>query len=83
MNLNIYPYETTKSPIIYAYDDIRKSGISQISECDVFNEVMSWKKNHRPPLIEKEVGNHIRSLSFLGWLDVSYCEDMMVSEDDF
>jgi len=64
--------------IIYSYNELKRS--HKPSELDVFDEVMAWKKRHRPPLIEKEVADAIRNLAILGWLKVDYSENLPVSE---
>jgi hypothetical protein len=46
------------------------------SEVDVLNEVLEWKKKHRPSYDEAEVGSTIRVLAVLGWLDVAPSRDL-------
>ncbi len=40
------------------------------TEEQLLNEVMEWKKKHRPPYDRSEVAATIRNLAILGWLDV-------------
>ena len=44
------------------------------SEEDVLNEVMEWKKRHRPPYDRAEVAATIRNLAILGWIEVEPSE---------
>jgi len=40
------------------------------TEVEVRDEVMRWKRNHRPPLDPVEVERTIEDLSVLGWIDI-------------
>ena len=44
------------------------------SEEELLNEVMVWKKRHRPPYNSNEVAETIRNLAMLGWLNVKPSE---------
>jgi len=59
-----------------------KNGTSsiEVSEKDIYNRVMEWKKKRRPPLKEEDVATAIRNLVMLRWLNAKYSEDLPVSE---
>jgi O-acetyl-ADP-ribose deacetylase (regulator of RNase III)/uncharacterized protein YwgA len=59
------------STIHFAQKTMRHSPAGKPSEVDVLNEVLEWKKKHRPSYDEAEVGSTIRVLAVLGWLDVT------------
>jgi len=46
------------------------------TEKQVLNEVMDWKKKHRPPYDRAEVAATIRNLAILGWLDVKSSKEI-------
>lgn len=54
----------------FAYHSMKLQDGDKPSEQDVLNEVMEWKKKHRPPYDKNEVAATIRNLAILGWLDV-------------
>ncbi|MBU2636839.1 MAG: macro domain-containing protein [Bacteroidetes bacterium] len=54
----------------FARHTMKQKNGTKPSEMDVLNEVMEWKKRHRPPYDKKEVASTIRNLAVLGWLDV-------------
>lgn len=66
--------------IFYSTKEIKKQNQS-VSECDVLNYVMEWKKRRRPPYNENEIATSIRNLVMLKWLDVVYCDNLPVVED--
>lgn len=51
------------------------------SERDVLAEVMTWKRRRRPPLNEQHVAEVIRTLTMIGWLDLTASSDLPVSEE--
>lgn len=57
-----------------------KSEDNKITEKDVFDRVMDWKKKRRPPLNEEEVATAIRNLVMLRWLNAEYSQDLPVNE---
>lgn len=71
--------------VIFSYQELVNKIDERATEKIVYNEVMSWKKRHKPPLQESEVADSIRSLAILGWLDVEYSKDLPVSDvfDEF
>jgi O-acetyl-ADP-ribose deacetylase (regulator of RNase III)/uncharacterized protein YwgA len=46
------------------------------SETDVLDEVLTWKKRHRPSYDPAKVGSTIRALAVIGWLDVAASPDL-------
>jgi len=66
----------------FAAKSIAGTSHGQISEEDVFHEVMKWKQKRRPPLNEGEVALAIRHMSMLGWLDVRASEELPIVEEE-
>lgn len=54
---------------------------SEPSEMDVLRAVLEWKKKHRPPLVESEVAQTIRSLNVSGWIKAAPSQDLPVEVD--
>ena len=52
-----------------------KPGVEPTEE-DVLNEVMNWKRKHRPPYDRLETAKAIRNLAVHGWLDVKPSEKL-------
>ncbi len=68
--------------IIFSYNKLKNSKSStSISEEDIFNNVMEWKKRRRPPLNESEVASAIRNLAILKWLKVNYSEKIPIADE--
>lgn len=55
----------------FARHSMRVSTSSRPTEKEVLQEVMRWKKRHRPPYDEIEISRTIRYLAVQGWLDVT------------
>lgn len=66
--------------VLFAADALSESGKREPSECEVFEEVMKWKKRHRPPLEEGEVAYTIRNLAALRWLKVKPSADLPIPD---
>jgi len=66
--------------IFYSTREIKKRN-QNVSECDVLNYVMEWKKRRRPSYNENEVATAIRNLAMLKWLDVKFSDNLPVVED--
>ncbi len=66
--------------IFYSTKEIKKLN-QTVSEYDVLNYVMEWKKRRRPSYNENDVASAIRNLAMLKWLDVKFCKDFPVVED--
>ncbi len=54
----------------FARQTMKRTNGSKPTEEEVLEEVMEWKKRHRPPYDRREVATTIRNLAILGWLDV-------------
>ena len=48
----------------------------EVTEQELLDEVMEWKKRHRPPYDEDEVALMIRNLAALGWIKVKPSESI-------
>lgn len=62
------------STVDFALLTMKKKDDETPSEEELLNEVMAWKKRHRPPYDENEVAETIRNLAMLGWLNVKPSE---------
>lgn len=60
--------------IFYSTRKLKKEK-EKVSETDVLNYVLEWKKNRLKPI---EIGEAIRNLGMLRWLNVDYCKDLPV-----
>lgn len=60
----------------FAWKTMKKPASRKPSEVDVLNEVMEWKKRHRPPYDREEIAATIRNLAVLRWLDVEPGEEI-------
>ncbi len=54
----------------FARETMKLSNGTKPTEAQLLNEVMEWKKRHRPPYDRVEVAATIRNLAMLRWLDV-------------
>lgn len=54
---------------------------NNMSEDDVLQEVMKWKRLRRPPLDKKEVAQAIRNLGVLKWFTLKPSADLPVEDD--
>ena len=52
------------------------------SEHQIFDYVIDWKKNRRPPINRTVLADTIRTLAILGWVDVKPSNDLPVSVED-
>ncbi|MBN1408238.1 MAG: macro domain-containing protein [Calditrichaceae bacterium] len=59
----------------------KKNGKTSISEKDILEYILEWKKRRRPPLDTKEVATAIRNLAMLKWLKVDFSPDLPVVEE--
>jgi hypothetical protein len=48
-----------------------------VSEREVLEVVMEWKKRHRPPLDEVDVAEAVRNLGILDWIHVKPTPDLV------
>jgi len=54
----------------FAYSNLKNRNKRKPSEEEILNEVLVWKKRHKPPLKSEEIAKTIRNLAILGWVDV-------------
>jgi len=54
----------------------------EVTEQEILDEIMKWKKRHRPPLDEKDVAIMIRYLAALGWIKVKPSESISAKVGD-
>lgn len=66
----------------FAAKDLQKTGNQQPSEREVFDEVKHWKARRRPPLDDRAVGDTIRHLNLLGWVDLTPSPELPVGDDE-
>lgn len=52
-----------------------------VSEHDVFEYVLDWKRRRRPPLNDSDLAVTIRDLSALGWLQVKASENLPIPSE--
>ncbi|RJQ32241.1 MAG: Appr-1-p processing protein [Actinobacteria bacterium] len=73
--------ELITTVIFAAKDLMAKKDTHQVTELEVLDYVMDWKKRRRPALNKSDVSNTIRNLSALNWLNVKPSEDLPVDEE--
>ena len=56
-------------------------GPGGVTERDVVQEVLKWKLRRRPPLVERDVAEAIRTLNLLGWTEVRPSDDLSRAPD--
>jgi uncharacterized protein YwgA len=66
--------------IIYAARRLEEIESGPPKEVEVFNAVMEWKRNRRPPIDESKVAYMLRFLAGLHWIDVVPSEDLRIPE---
>lgn len=55
---------------------------ANLTEREVFEEVLAWKKRRSPPLDERDVASAVRHLNLLGWVTLTPSVDLPVPEED-
>jgi len=69
------------STILYSSRKLKQDGEkTNISEKEIFDKVMEWKKKRRPPLKEEDVASAIRNLVMLRWLKANFSRDLPVRD---
>lgn len=66
--------------VLYTANELSKTSQS-ISEDDIYNYILNWKKKRRPKLDEAGLGNTIQNLAALGWLKVEPRESKYISNE--
>lgn len=67
--------------VLFAFDMISRKKGEKPSECEILDEVLSWKVKRKPPLEKIEVASTIRNLAALNWLSVTSCPDLPVADE--
>jgi len=68
--------------IFYSTRQVKKQKkTSEVTECDILEYVMEWKKRRRPPYDKNMVASAIRNLAILKWLKVSFSDDLPVHNE--
>jgi hypothetical protein len=67
--------------VLLASDMISRKKGEKPSECEILDEVLTWKVKRRPPLEKTEVASTIRNLAALNWLSVTPCPDLPVPSE--
>ena len=68
--------------VLFAAKSVLKVRKDQLSEHDVFDAVMQWKKRRKPPLEEPETALAVRNLAALNWLQVKPSTNLPLPEDN-
>ena len=80
LRLNTHGAEVVTT-VLFIEKEFNKKG--DISEQDVFNEVMKWKQKRNPPLDKNDVAETIRNLGVLEWLHLKPSHELLVNQADF
>jgi len=67
--------------VIFAASELKRNRKTPVSETDVLDAVMKWKRRRRPSLGQTIVASTIRNLGMLGWLDVQPDEKLPLPEE--
>ncbi|PIS28997.1 MAG: hypothetical protein COT43_05030 [Candidatus Marinimicrobia bacterium CG08_land_8_20_14_0_20_45_22] len=67
------------STILYSSRKLKQDS-AEVSEKEIFDHVMEWKKRRRPPLDEKDVASAVRNLVMLHWLKAQFSQDLPVQD---
>jgi uncharacterized protein YwgA/O-acetyl-ADP-ribose deacetylase (regulator of RNase III) len=60
----------------FAYRTVKSKSDLIPTEKEVLNEVMRWKRKHRPPYDVIEIAQAIRNLAMHGWIDVEASKEV-------
>jgi len=66
----------------FACESLRTNLRQRLTEKDVMNQVMEWKKGRIPLFDEKEVALATRNLNMLSWLNVEACDDLPLPKEE-
>ncbi len=67
--------------VLYADNHLNRTEKDNYSECDIFKEVVTWKKKRKPPINDKELARTVRNLTVLNWLHATPCETLPIEDD--
>jgi uncharacterized protein YwgA len=62
--------------VMYAADLLGSSLGRAPTERELFDSIMEWKQNRRPPFDRDQIATTIRELASMGWLDISSSRDL-------
>lgn len=68
------------STVLYTVRDLKnKKGRPSVSEEEVYNFIIQWKKSWNTEEKRKTVADTIRSLGMLGWIKIEFSENLLVN----
>ncbi|MBN1782744.1 macro domain-containing protein [bacterium] len=67
--------------ILHSRKMLSERKMDPVTECDILEYVMEWKKRRRPPYQAEKIASAIRNLAALKWLDVQFCESLPVRDE--
>ena len=65
----------------FAAKTVAQKNRNELTESEIFQEVMEWKERRRPPLNATEVALAIRNLNMLGWISARPSKDLPLNEN--
>jgi uncharacterized protein YwgA/O-acetyl-ADP-ribose deacetylase (regulator of RNase III) len=68
--------------IRFAFKELEQTKGEAVSEMDVLNRVIEWKKRRRPPISKADVASHIRNLAALDWIRVKASPELPLPEHE-
>jgi uncharacterized protein YwgA/O-acetyl-ADP-ribose deacetylase (regulator of RNase III) len=60
----------------FAATELAQSGNAPLSEHDIVDAVMRWKRRRRPPFDRAAIAEAVRGLNMLGWIQAQPSEDL-------
>jgi len=81
MRMNTQQAELTASVLFAARVLLLGRKANEVSERDLFEYVMDWKRRRKPPLDPSDLATSIRDLGRLGWLRVKASNDLPLSDE--
>ncbi len=68
--------------VFFSTEEVKKQRKNMdITECDVFDYVLEWKKRRKPPYDKNQLASAIRHLASQKWINVNYCENLPINEE--
>lgn len=59
----------------------KNNGTRKHSELEVFQAVKNWKMRRRPPLADEQIGEAVRFLNAMQWIDATYSAELPLPAD--
>ncbi len=81
VRMNTQQAELTATVLFAARMLLAGAKTNSVSERDVFDHIMDWKRRRKPPLDPADLAVTIRDLGSLGWLHVKPSEDLPLPEE--